>query len=956
MTDTAQLESTPTTEILPSLDSEKREPTESRFIKLTAHARGVAQELRNKIVILKQKQSESVSLPDISAEQESFDAKQQELEDLIVRTESEIWDNSDEDPTESNENNSDKESDTESHGEVEINPLVLEFVKDRNSNKEYGKYLSDLLEQFDEETLPIIVMEGMLSRNGYKVLGGDAWPLVQRLEEMDKDTLEAILQKSNPHAAAVVRILRDDPLLLSYQRSSEEKQPYFDEIDAHLSAVGLELLNSQNTDIQEYGVRILSQHMYGENLGGINNTISDILERTDSQQLMHTILKYSGSRTREGDQSAAEIIFTHIDKIQNTFPEEYQQFLVNAVEGAINSKDFNEEYTHQLAPVINVTSEDMDRTIFFLREIKKLNGAQSFDGEDFQQFAQLVEASKDPQVLELMKELKGFGLEPLFKTIEIVKSLGSRDELIGKIQSIRSIYPEYQYHFKTVHKTGEILVGPYDVLIESDVGHPDRIRFWMKNVDKLPEGYQPKAKEKIVTTLIRNIRDLYLNAEGNGMFPKDFGKDDKRAAVKFAVDFIKTQEMTDKTIYTYNLLSEAMGRDSDFERYLFDSFEFNGRKFREPKPLGEKIKAQLEVTASSESLYSFVYELLDPYRYPLNESVYDQSVKNAQEERDFALTLYPKITDPYLKEMAAVRICEYLLDPDLGDVSKMDEFQTHITNPSLASHIAKLREAIVKRREAGIPPYADAMEKVREESAQNLEELISEFGYDTEEMRQKLEEEATGVRESMSVTINLPYETMIKVLKGSKRFMTSWESGQRNGDYVAMSYNEKRDAIERSLGIRAKGNRSDPHPVYGAVASHNGRDEYFGGAGGHYGDTFITLDAQHIRNRTMFTFGDSFGQYVARPLVWEDAVHAKALLNLTRRVNYVEAQVLGGVTLDDVETINIPSIESVPTMLGVAREVRGEEKKGKIQKEMSKLQEENPHLAIRWIDVPNISM
>jgi len=163
-----------------------------------------------------------------------------------------------------------------------------------------------------------------------------------------------------------------------------------------------------------------------------------------------------------------------------------------------------------------------------------------------------------------------------------------------------------------------------------------------------------------------------------------------------------------------------------------------------------------------------------------------------------------------------------------------------------------------------------------------------------------LEERRNEVEKTRRVSINMTWENFKKVLE-SGRFKSSWEIHNR-GD----SYDLTRDQVERWMGIRAKGTKNDPHPIYGALWCQNGRDEKLGGSGGSYGPIWVLLKNETIKSRTSFVFGDSFGGYKNNLFNWHDGATAKTILNLKGNApRYVEAQILGGVTLDDIESVNI---------------------------------------------------
>jgi hypothetical protein len=202
----------------------------------------------------------------------------------------------------------------------------------------------------------------------------------------------------------------------------------------------------------------------------------------------------------------------------------------------------------------------------------------------------------------------------------------------------------------------------------------------------------------------------------------------------------------------------------------------------------------------------------------------------------------------------------------------------------------------------------NTVEGLREQSGNNAaalrEKLISEMG---EEAAEQLIQECQS---SHIVTINLAFVNIARVLDAG-RCKSCWETNTRDfGDY-----NSKRHSVERTMGIRSKGTELDPHPIYGAVAtSHGGQLET--GAAPTYGGCFFTLKKDHIQDRTMLSFGDSFRRrdmstedHDRLRFVLDDVAVAKATMEHEKSKQgymYIEAQVLGGVQLSDIESVCIP--------------------------------------------------
>ena len=187
-----------------------------------------------------------------------------------------------------------------------------------------------------------------------------------------------------------------------------------------------------------------------------------------------------------------------------------------------------------------------------------------------------------------------------------------------------------------------------------------------------------------------------------------------------------------------------------------------------------------------------------------------------------------------------------------------------------------------------------------------------------EEAIQKLKEEIEKVKKSFFVTINLHEENLQRFLE-SGRYKSTLELPEklkRVGETV-WTYEQHRIEAEKNLGIFGSGTEEDPYAIVGAVASENSHDESNGAAEG-YGDIFLKL-RQEVVDRGVFINGDSLKEAenmdgTATPgLDRESAIVAKAIRNIVDKCedninyDYVEADILGGVKTEDVESINIKS-------------------------------------------------
>ena len=164
-------------------------------------------------------------------------------------------------------------------------------------------------------------------------------------------------------------------------------------------------------------------------------------------------------------------------------------------------------------------------------------------------------------------------------------------------------------------------------------------------------------------------------------------------------------------------------------------------------------------------------------------------------------------------------------------------------------------------------------------------------------------------QETAIATINISFDAIGHVLSAGK-CKSCWETRTRNFD----DYKKNRHSVEYSMGIRSKGTQKDPHPIYGAIAT-NHRDQLQKGAASEYGSCFFILKKERIQERTMVCYGDSFRrkdmsaeQHDALRFTFDDVAVAKAMLegvDEESEYQFVEIQVLGGVSLEDIEFVCI---------------------------------------------------
>lgn len=269
-------------------------------------------------------------------------------------------------------------------------------------------------------------------------------------------------------------------------------------------------------------------------------------------------------------------------------------------------------------------------------------------------------------------------------------------------------------------------------------------------------------------------------------------------------------------------------------------------------------------------------------------------------------------------------LIEHTLDPDFGNAERATALIAQLDDPNARSRYESLigkfddRE---QRQKAFQEQLQARSEKNRDVFSQHL---ATTYGEDaTRETLAKIEGKTF-------VTVNIPASSIVNILQ-SGRMMSIWETKRRGGvedlgggatleTAPDATYFRARSAVERKMGVRAKGTKNDPNPIYGALGYENGNDEKRGSAP-EYGDFFFVLKDDVANSRTSCTAGDSFHKIPVetRQFSMKDAAIARAKVELAQAArakegappdpewDYVDVQILGGVSLPDIQSINIPA-------------------------------------------------
>lgn len=523
--------------------------------------------------------------------------------------------------------------------------------------------------------------------------------------------------------------------------------------------------------------------------------------------------------------------------------------------------------------------------------------------------------------------------------IDVLKELGQNlAQLRSELDSIKAILPDYKYDFKVdtrypatkSERETYIDDNPFTIALKRKI-YP----YSINSADDMNKAVQLfESLQKVVPDRWKGgFTSTFIEMMSTTAGYSDKTPEVTRRAISEANKYVFDESMTPEQVELFA---------TEFFKSSLDAKNGNVEtavKFCEK--YGDRIRTSVDDQKRVDANFTW-YKLSllasDLYRYPISAGKEEVAIAKAKSDLAWASEAVTHINKPVIKDKAIANLIYALTDEEIGNMEKAKQFVDMMQDEALKKDAQAEIELEKERADKGETTTWKKMEKVRRTSAASEKLLKDLFGYgsaeDLAEARDeyaklfhrspdywatfnpenqaKFEQELARIRGDYHVTLNITWANVLGTLE-TGRVISAWENTEvmeyRNTTRK-YHYETRRDEIERLLGNRAKGGIRDPHPIYGAAASPNGRDEFYGGTGGGYGECFFVLKSDSIRDRTSFVYDDSFDGYNRWTLDWEGGLTAKAILNLNgsqSRHGYVEAEILGGVTMDDIESINIPS-------------------------------------------------
>lgn len=548
--------------------------------------------------------------------------------------------------------------------------------------------------------------------------------------------------------------------------------------------------------------------------------------------------------------------------------------------------------------------------------------------------------------------------------INELKELGKElPELKQQLDSIRKILPEYEYNpeIKLIDRPylePLVEVNPFSLALEyvfhkNDVGIQWDLDQYTNTFNSLVAVVPEKWRSGLLTTYINRLSlvgDMSSDLELS------------RAAVLEANKWVFDTSLTADNIAIFGkrFFEASLQAKNDNTKMVYEFC----KQYADKIPLWNDESKKFDKFEKDQIWREFILSTSDLYRYQFVGGNAEEIMRKSSTDLVYAREAVFQISDPQIKDQAISNLIYALTDEELGDLEKA-QFYVDMMQESSFKQDAQTEILLeLERLNRGESTTWKKMEKLRRVATENKSALQRSLGYESadagninEEKVEKLREEINRIEGNFCVTVNITWGNLLNALDRG-RLISIWENKVEMDkrlaakDILRYNYAKRRDMVERMLGNRAKGGRRDPHPIYGAAFTPNDRDEFYGGAGGSYGECFVILKTDKIKNRTSFCYDDSFGVYSKWLLNWEGGISAKAMHNLkgvdkASRHGYVEAQIFGGVSLDDIESINIPSNATT----GENRDGWYAETKD-MEVDINKLKQRFPGIKINIIEVP----
>jgi len=311
-------------------------------------------------------------------------------------------------------------------------------------------------------------------------------------------------------------------------------------------------------------------------------------------------------------------------------------------------------------------------------------------------------------------------------------------------------------------------------------------------------------------------------------------------------------------------------------------------------------------------------EILDPYRYRQDDDTPTAERAAQVAEQDEAAVLLASLEGSWEKDLLTAAAVRHYLHPHINRPDLADKVIQLMSVPALQYALAEAKQSAAQATPEKV------ISRVSQHSEQVLDTLIAGC---SDETKAALKQQAIMAAESdkFRVTINLRLETLEKMLFDTYRLLPAPEAGRSGGNPSEIG--DGREAAEAALGIHDAEQAIVERPIYGALAVTNQERNKGARNAEGYGECVITIKPEVAQKRAVYTFGDTMNlmfftalkpekrnsqlmtlQQAEVAKLYYDATYANKRDQVNGNLGYwyVESQILGGVSTEDIESVTIP--------------------------------------------------
>jgi len=347
-------------------------------------------------------------------------------------------------------------------------------------------------------------------------------------------------------------------------------------------------------------------------------------------------------------------------------------------------------------------------------------------------------------------------------------------------------------------------------------------------------------------------------------------------------------------------------------------YGFDWKTAREPIPLNLKDAQDLKEAPLRDRI-EVISELLDTFRFRADKHAPESHKKALSEEQPIILELIKTLPESEDRDFLAIEAARHFAHVKINQPKLASEVIGLISVPEFREVVSK---SVLKSLEHSPEKI---VQEISKDSSKNLDKLL-ESKQVPSQVAESLKIQAEELSNEFAITMTVSKKTLKSILFDSNRILSLVDTHGSSGSGSVAGPRE-RMRVEDKLGIHAPDDMIADRPVYAALALSDDEKAIGTADTQNYGGFVIQLKDSVAQERTCFTFGDSQNAFYSEEVSRQDAQssrlsykEAKVAKLLHDRLypgdrpdaveRYVEAQVLEGVTVDDIESITIPFFDA----------------------------------------------